>query len=111
MFCGPMIFSFLKRRDTPTRGELAARAFDLTLSDLLQLVSGQAERQAPSDCAMVVIAFRNILLEIKVLKSIEGPLPSSFADFGRMIGLLFDKYPPTDDSESKIPSEAEIKFR
>jgi hypothetical protein len=111
-----MVFSWLKGKSAePTRGELFARTFDLSLPDMLEMLTSRMAGEAPADRGMVLIAFANARSELKASKSINkkhaADLPTTYADHGRMVARLFDKYPPTQQSDLEIPSAAEIKFR
>jgi hypothetical protein len=112
-----MIFGLLRRkRSEPSQGELAARAFDLSLPQLLEMLSRQVGKSVPTELAMVLIAFANARSDLKAHQSLNtsrssADLPTSYADYGRMIGRLFDKYAPTQEGELDVPSPAEIKFR
>ena len=64
---------------------------------------------------MVLIAFTNARSDLKGHKSLnksEGlDLPTTYAEFGRTVARLFDKYPPTNQGELETQTAAEIKFR
>jgi hypothetical protein len=111
-----MIFNWLKGKSSePTRGELFARTFDLGLPDMLEMLTSRMAGEPPADRAMVLVAFANARSELKASKSVNkshaADLPTTYADHGRMVARLFDKYPPTQQSDLEIPSAAQIKFR
>jgi len=64
---------------------------------------------------MVLIAFANARSEIKAHRAINKSggtdLPSTYASYGKIVAMLFDKYPPTQQGDLEIPTAAEIKFR
>jgi hypothetical protein len=111
-----MVFRWLLGKSSErTRGELMARAFDLGLSDLLQMLEDKVVREEPAARTMVLIAFANVRCDLEVHKSLNKTdgtdLPTTYAEFGRTVALLFDKYPPTTQGDLDIPTEPEIKFR
>jgi hypothetical protein len=111
-----VMFSWLKGKSgEPTRGELFARTFDLSLSDMLEMLTSRMAGEAPADRAMVLVAFANTRSELKAGKSINkshaSQLPTTYSNHGRMVARLFDKYPPTQQGELDVPNAAEIKFR
>lgn len=111
-----MIFRWLRGKSSePTRGELMARLFDLGLSDLLQMLADKIPSEEPAARTMVLVALANTRSDLKANKWLNESrgtdLPTTYAEFGRMAALLFDKYPPTTQGDLDIPTEAEIKFR
>ncbi len=111
-----MIFQWLRReRREPTRGELLAQGFDLDLCDLMQMLINKLETEEPNAQTMVLIAFTNASSDLRANKSWNekhrADLPTSYADFGRMVALLFDKYPPTNQGPLDIPTADEVKYR
>jgi hypothetical protein len=111
-----MIFSWLKGKSSePTRGEIFARTFDLGLPDMLEMLTSRMAGEAPAERAMVLVAFANTRSELRASKSVNKShatdLPTTYAEHGRMVARLFDKYPPTQQGDLEIPSAAEIKFR
>lgn len=111
-----MIFRWLQGKSKePSRGEVMARAFDLSLSELLKMLTDKVAQEEPAARTMVLVAFANVRSDLKANKSLgksEGiDLPTTYAEFGRNVARLFDKYPPTNQGDLDIPTGAEIKFR
>lgn len=111
-----MVFNWLKGKSKePTRGELFAQSFDLDLPVLTGLLRRRLADEATAERAMLLVAFKNARSELKVLrrrKKEKGTdVPTTYAEFGRVTARLFDKYPPTRESELEIPSAAELKHR
>lgn len=110
-----MIFAWLKPKSRePTSAEVLARTFDMSLSDMLGMTMRMAQEH-PADRAMVLIAFvnaRSLLRASKQINKSDGAkLPANYADHGRMVAKLFDKYPSSQRGNHDFPDEAEIKFR
>jgi hypothetical protein len=111
-----MIFRRLRGKSSgPTQGELMARMFDLSLPDLLQMLADKISREEPAARTMVLVALANARSDLRANKSLNKSygteFPTTYAELGQTVALLFDKYPPTPQNDLDIPTEAEIKFR
>jgi len=102
-----MIFRWFggKRRE-PTRGELMALSFDVTLVDHLERLADKLTREEPAARTMALVGLVNITSILRThqeLNQSDGTgLPTTYADYGRMVALMFDKYPPTNLSDQDL---------
>lgn len=111
-----MIFSWLRgKKSEPSRGELFAQSFDLDLPVLIDLIGRRLAKEATAERAMLLVAFKNARSELKMFRRLKkeerAGVPTTYAEFGRATAKLFDKYPPTQESEPEIPKAAELKHR
>jgi hypothetical protein len=111
-----MILHWLKgNKRELSRGELMARGFELDLPDLLEMLSASDANEEPLARTLTLIAFANARSDLKVHTSVNKAhatdLPTTHADFGRTVALLFDKYPPVAQRDLDTPTEVEVKFR
>ena len=96
----------------PTRGERFARAFDMALPELTDMLLARLKNEASVERAMLLIAFANMRAELKVNRSVEKSyatgLPKTYAAQGRMLALQFDDFPA---SRPQAQSVHDIHFR
>jgi len=99
----------------PTRGERFARAFDLNLPDLVGMLAARLAKEASVDRAMLLVAFANIRAELKTNRSVEESyatgLPTTYAEQGRMVALLFDEYLPAERPHADARAVHDIRFK
>jgi hypothetical protein len=96
----------------PTRGERFARAFDMTLPELANMLLARLKHEASVERAMLLVAFANTRAELKINRSVEKSyatgLPKTYAAQGRMLALQFDDFPA---SRPEAHSPHDIHFR
>jgi hypothetical protein len=99
----------------PTRGERFARAFDLNLSDLVNMLIARLKNEASVDRAMLLVAFANLRAELRTNRSVEASyatgLPKTYAEQGRAVALLFDDHPPAEQHDADAQRVHDIRFR
>ena len=96
----------------PTRGERFARAFDMTLPELADMLLARLKNEAAVERAMLLVAFANTRAELRINRSVEKSyatgLPKTYAAQGRMLALQFDDFPA---SRPEAQSPHDIHFR
>jgi hypothetical protein len=96
----------------PTRGERFARAFDMKLPELMEMLAARLKHEASVERAMLLVAFANVRAELKTNRSVERSyatgLPKTYAAQGRMVALQFDDF---SAGEPDARSVHDIHFR
>jgi hypothetical protein len=99
----------------PTRGERFARAFDLNLPELVNMLVARLMHEASVDRAMLLVAFANMRAELRTNRSVEGSyatgLPTTYAEHGRAVALLFDEYPQAEQHDADARRVHDVRFK